>query len=251
MLWWTGGQHQHWATPPHTQQAAKPSVQTLHSQHYIVPMLNPVLLSMCSMFTFISRMLNYYEHLLEKIIKPFFMFVSIVFCVRGHFQWRHHFKLIYPLTLNPVTITIGDGSDTKQRRLQSGIVPLLAAGQLWGQQATHTHMHNSQYTEVPVRQRVTPPHREGDYYVDSDVATHFASAMCYRQTHAGATSHSTSSDLTSAPPSWVSPLSEIRRHSPPGGLLPPLLDDRASRAYLRRRGAGVINLKRQVQVGRR
>lgn len=51
-------------------------------------------------------------------------------------------------------------------------------------------------------------HRKGGYYEDSDVATHFTSAMSYRQTDMGAASHSTASDPKSAPPRRVSPHSE-------------------------------------------
>lgn len=135
--------------------------------------------------------------------------------------------------MNPVSITINNGCDTRREDSSSNKL-VLSYSMSVIETTGDAYMHNSQYTQVPFFKESPPLHREGGYYVDSDVATHFASAMCYRQTHAGATSHSTSPDLTSAPPSWVSPLSEIRRHSlPPGGLLPPVLDDRAPRTYLK------------------
>ncbi len=86
-------------------------------------------------------------------------------------------------------------------------------------QMTHWWLYFNNMSKIGTEQEThsrkthTRPLREGGYYEDSDVATHFTSAMCYRQTDMGAASHSTASDPASAPPRWVSPHSEMRRRS--------------------------------------
>lgn len=100
--------------------------------------------------------------------------------------------------------------------------------------------HGFQHTEA------LPPHG-GSYYEDSDVATHFTSALCYRQTDMGVASHSTTPDLASAPSRWVSPHSEMRRCSR-RQIAAPSAWRQGPRAYQRQRYASDKS-KEAVQRG--